>query len=227
MASVYGAAVIEPTTQVMLALLFVAAFSTYAFRNQWVVARVAPLLHTGAVGPKDEQWVVVLPDNNAVTLSVVARARTVAYKNLLVTHCALARSVALFEVANPVQWYALIPQYAGFEISNGKGRWDGVDGRSLDGSNSLKRQMVGLCPFVQWRRANPQASLLSVDLSQPPEGRRQSTQLPGARGMDNPMEWGCVEGDESWRAFNDNDGAGSRFDYVLSRWAAINRGLVG
>ena len=226
MATVYGVAVIEPSTTVMLALLVVAVISSYVFRNQWVVARVAPQLRSGALSPGDEALVVVLPDNNAVTLAVVAKARTIAYNKLLLVHCGLSRSIALFEVDNPEHWYALIPHQSGFEISNGTGRWDGVDGSCLHGGEDLPRRVLGLCDYADWVRANPQATLLSIDDRVPPERSTRVMRLPGARKVSDAMDWGCVVNSDSWQPMEESRRVGGRFDYVLSRWAAVSRGLI-
>jgi hypothetical protein len=223
-ATILAIAIVEPTISTMSALLVGVAFTTYALRNQWVVSRTTPILKAPAVSPGDDALVAILPDGNAVALSILARTRVSAYQDMLIVHCGLARSLSLFQVQDPANWFARLPHNSGFEISDGAGIWDGVDGSAINTDHDLERLEVGLCTFSNWRFAYPQATLLSISNREPPVNSARTPHLPGARSVKNAMELGQVDG-ENWRPLGEGDRTGSRYTLLLARWSADVRDL--
>lgn len=215
-----------------LALLFLG----YAWGRQWLVPRPAPSLTPGAPALAPDALVAVLEGGDAVPLTWLARLRTARVGQQLVVHCALARSLAAFTApAHAIA--AVLPHSSGFILGGGGRRWDGVDGRALDGGTPLERRSVALATYADWRGTCPNGLLHAPSLGARRTPRRTAamlpappaaavvSRLPAARAVTDAMRWGLVEGGE-WRPIvvsGCTDPAVTGDRYYLSRWAAYRR----
>ena len=207
---------------------------SYAVRRQWLfprpAARFVPIPDTLENG----EVVAVLAGGEAVALRWASKKRTLCVEGQTLVHCGLARSVTAFEGNDP-KLAAVLPHATGFEISNGRGLWDGVDGRSLVGGSPRQRVPVMVCTAAVWRNVFPSGRHFGPAGSEtlPPAAHRQP-RVPGARGVEDPLAWGVVREGRWFAVSLEAPGSGEapvsapapEAAYYLGRWAAIARGLT-
>jgi hypothetical protein len=202
----------------------------YTVRNQWLFPRDAAELQASKLEPEADALVAVLPGGEAVCVSVLSRARTAFRGETLLVHCGLARSLAAFTRPEGSRPAAILPHKTGFEIGAGEQRWDGVDGRSLSGGADLELQPLTLCHYSTWRAAHALGALLvAAGQGSIPAAHSRTPRVPGAGGVQQPLSWGKVQGNQwvelSQADFSAEKPTGKPQRY-LGRWAAALRGLV-
>lgn len=203
------------------------ALAAYSVRNQWLLPRSAPVFGVGAAGLPPDDLVVVLPSGDALSVRWAARLRTVRCGDALVVHCGLARSLTVYAAPDGPPLAAVLPHRAGFDVGSERGRWDGVDGAARDGGRPLERLPSTLCSHRRWTERWPDRGLYGPPTAEPaPPPLERTPRVPGARGVQDAMRWGRVDGDV-WTPLREGDrDPRSPADYHLARWAAQSRGLV-
>jgi len=204
----------------------------YARRNQWLAPRPATRLVASAPEASSDPMVAVLADGSAVPLGVLRRARTAVTSDLLVVHCGLSRSLAVFQRPGETRPAAILPHPTGFTIGADGHRWNGVDGRATGDGSDLVGCWVGLCSHDAWRSRHPEGRLLLPEgLSGPAATTGERTPVvPGARSTQDPSCWGRIQAGQ-WMPVSDDElqrcpepvqGVQPRY---IARWAAIEQGL--
>jgi hypothetical protein len=186
--------------------------------RQWLAPRAARRAHLVQRSTRFEGPSLVLPDGSAVPVAVLQRERVLLVADWLVVHCAIAGASAAFHTAGQRQIRALLPHASGFELGGGGRRWDGVDGTALDGGAALERVGVDVQNGAQslWLPSQVR-EILPLRVIQP--------RVAGARGVDDPMALGVVEGSRWCPLAEAPKQAVDR--YLICRWAAKARGLTG
>jgi hypothetical protein len=210
-------------------LVLAVTAAAYAWRRQWLLPRHAPVLVAaeGTMELSTQELVAVLAGGAAVPLRLLAHLRTARVADRLVVHCALARSLTVFDSpVDPVA--AVLPHATGFFVGS-KGRlWDGVDGSAHDRGPPLRRCPVGLSTYASWRQTFPEGALYLQGLGRSLPNHPLLFPVSAERSAPGAMDWGTVEHGVWVPAALDlcPDPAAAGDRYYLARWAAKRRGMA-